>query len=68
VDFWPGEGIVWCEQSQRLLQEYRDAVSKWSRLTENASILNLRALAEALPQDALDAKKAYSDHRIEHGC
>jgi hypothetical protein len=30
--------------------------------------MNLIALAEALRQGALDAKKAYWDHRVKHGC
>lgn len=57
-----------CAESQRLLREYEAAVSKWSRLTEKASTMNLRAEAEALRDAAIKAKKAYSDHCIEHGC
>ena len=56
-----------CAESERLLEKYQDAASKWSNVTEKTSI-NLIALAEALRQAALDTKKAYSDHRSNHGC
>ena len=57
-----------CDESLRLLREYEAAVSKWSRLTEYSTTMDLKALAAALRRAAIDAKKAYADHRAAHGC
>lgn len=59
-----------CGEKARLFAEYNRAVSEWNDATELLEIVTKERLKRSieLREIAFEAKKAYNEHKSDHGC